>query len=161
MTLSICRIEDVTSELSLLREVSERVFSPEDLSDSVFFLALSPEVYWICVDDQKVGVLMIKPDATVGDVICDEPPTSSGSLFIVSVGFEKRGERERCLGVDIFDWLEESARSRGFHQIVSSFRRSNTALKTLHHDCGFHCAGERPDFYQFPVEDAVVAHHAL
>jgi [ribosomal protein S18]-alanine N-acetyltransferase len=64
--------------------------------------------------------------------------------------------RRRGLGTRLMGELMEQARAAGANQIFLEVRESNHAARSLYEKWAFEAAGRRKNYYQRPVEDAVI-----
>ena len=64
--------------------------------------------------------------------------------------------RRRGIGHALMNDLFDRARSLGLTRIFLEVRRSNTPAIAYYESHGFLCAGERRNFYNDPVEDALI-----
>lgn len=64
--------------------------------------------------------------------------------------------RGRGLGTQLLDSIVNEARHLGAASLTLEVRRSNIAARRLYAKSGFHEAGVRTNYYNQPVEDALV-----
>jgi [ribosomal protein S18]-alanine N-acetyltransferase len=64
--------------------------------------------------------------------------------------------RRRGLGTRLMGNLMERARAAGAEQIFLEVRESNHAARSLYEKWAFEAAGRRKNYYQKPVEDALI-----
>ena len=64
--------------------------------------------------------------------------------------------RRRGLGTRLMGELMERARAAGAEQVFLEVRESNRAARSLYEKWAFEAAGRRKNYYQKPVEDALI-----
>jgi [ribosomal protein S18]-alanine N-acetyltransferase len=64
--------------------------------------------------------------------------------------------RRRGLGTRLMGVLMERARAAGAEQVFLEVRESNHAARSLYEKWAFEAAGRRKNYYQKPVEDALI-----
>jgi ribosomal-protein-alanine N-acetyltransferase len=68
----------------------------------------------------------------------------------------RHSDRGRGIGSALVDTVLVEARERGAHEIFLEVRASNTGARTLYERSGFQDVGNRPGYYNDPVEDALI-----
>ena len=69
--------------------------------------------------------------------------------------------RRRGLGTRLMGELMQRARAAGAEQIFLEVRESNHAARSLYEKWAFEAAGRRKNYYQTPVEDALIYRFAF
>jgi ribosomal-protein-alanine N-acetyltransferase len=64
--------------------------------------------------------------------------------------------RGRGLGRALVTAVLRNAAGRGVRRATLEVRRSNTVAQQLYHSLGFRHAGTRPNYYERPMEDALI-----
>ena len=90
--------------------------------------------------------------AVVGYVFCREVAGESEILNLAVDPESRRGGVGRQLLTAALDWLVV----RGAQETFLEVRESNVAAIKLYEGAGFRAVGRRPDYYQRPVEDAIL-----
>jgi len=88
----------------------------------------------------------------VGYVFCREVAGESEILNLAVEPGLRRGGVGRQLLAAALDWLV----LRGAQETFLEVRESNVAAIRLYEGAGFRAVGRRPDYYQRPVEDAIL-----
>ena len=68
----------------------------------------------------------------------------------------QKNHRRKGYARQMLKYLMENARHRGVRRYTLEVRRSNEAAIALYEELGFKCEGVRPNFYEKPVEDALI-----
>lgn len=79
--------------------------------------------------------------------------SDEGEIPTIAVASDKRG----CgIGKLLLDAMLTEADTKGVKHVYLEVRKGNLAAQRLYEHCGFSCVGMRKNFYQKPVEDALV-----
>ena len=122
------------SGASMTSAWSEKDFSDAMASDLAVCLTAT-------VDDEIAGYMVMYHAADEGEI----PSVAVHSDY-----------RRRGIGHALMKELFAHARTLGLTRIFLEVRTSNEAAIALYKSHGFLCAGERKNFYNNPVEDALI-----
>jgi GNAT superfamily N-acetyltransferase len=149
MNIEIVRA-DVSTEAEALSELDQRIFSDADYFEPPDWRGY--EAFWIMVDGQVAGSIAFDLNAAANPEVVNPSPTC---MFIISIGLlpEFRG---RGIGDVAQRWEINYAKTHGFTRLVATCRASNEPSIRLHQKWGFVKTREIPDYYECPVEPAVV-----
>ncbi len=68
----------------------------------------------------------------------------------------KQDKRNAGIGFKVMDYLFSCGRNAGIMRFFLEVRKSNEAAIALYTKCGFRSVGIRKNFYEKPVEDAII-----
>ena len=140
-----CRLRPATAaDARAIAALERRVFSDPWSADSIRETIGMPWMFTQVAED-AVGAL-------VGYVFCREVAGESELLNLAVDPALRRGGVGGTLLSAALDWLT----ARGAHETFLEVRASNAAAIALYERAGFRAVGRRPDYYQRPVEDAIL-----
>lgn len=140
-----CRLRPATpADARAIAALERRVFSDPWSADSISETIAMPWMFTQVAEDQA-GEL-------VGYVFCREVAGESELLNLAVDPASRRGGVGNMLLTAAIDWLTD----RGARETFLEVRASNLAAITLYERAGFRAVGRRPDYYQRPVEDAIL-----
>ena len=140
-----CRLRPATAaDARGIAALERRVFSDPWSADSIRETIGMPWMFTQVAED-AAGTL-------VGYVFCREVAGESELLNLAVDPAQRRAGVGRILLDTALQWLV----ARGARETFLEVRASNAAAITLYERTGFRAVGRRPDYYQHPVEDAVL-----
>lgn len=140
-----CRLRPATSaDATTIARLEREVFSDPWSTESIRETIGMPWIFTHVAEDQ-VGTV-------VGYVFCREVAGESEILNLAVDPAIRRGGVGRVLLTAALEWLAV----RGATETFLEVRASNVAAIRLYEGAGFSAVGRRPDYYQRPVEDAVL-----
>ncbi len=153
MKVRIFRAE-LPGDAQLLSELDHKIFGQGDAFDPEDF-ELNSRCFFVSVDGNIVGSVMIEEHVTVGKDYDDCEKPDQGSFYIASIGFIPEWQG-KGIGSIVLGRLIELARKEGFMKMVANMRKSNLRSIALHEKFGFNNVSVVPNYYEDPVEDSVV-----
>ncbi|MDP3685370.1 MAG: GNAT family N-acetyltransferase [bacterium] len=153
VNLTTIRRVDVEEEGQLLVRLDEHIFLPADR----FLLEDWKDYECYVLEVESIGMIgscAVRRDSTLADDE-DEFVCASGTLFCGSIGVLPQYQRQG-FGLLLKAWTIAYAHSLKCVRVVSNMRESNGASIGLSSRFGFHVTRRIPDFYEDPVETAVV-----
>ena len=87
-------------------------------------------------------------------VLCGRIMADEAEILKLSVA---ENARKRGVGSQLLDFAINYCRSKGVKNCFLELRASNTAARKLYEKRGFFRVGSRKDYYEEPVEDAILA----
>ncbi len=140
-----CRLRPATAaDAGAIAALERRVFSDPWSADSIRETIGMPWMFTQVAED-PLGAL-------VGYVFCREVAGESELLNLAVDPVLRRGGVGGTLLGAALDWLT----ARGARETFLEVRASNGAAIALYERVGFRAVGRRPDYYQRPVEDAIL-----
>ncbi|MBW8772795.1 MAG: ribosomal protein S18-alanine N-acetyltransferase [Gemmatimonadetes bacterium] len=140
-----CRLRPATvADARAIAALERRVFSDPWSADSIRETIGMPWMFTQVAED-GAGTL-------VGYVFCREVAGESELLNLAVDPALRRGGVGSTLLAAALEWLTR----RGARETFLEVRASNDAAITLYERAGFRAVGRRPDYYQRPVEDAIL-----
>ena len=133
--------DDIPAILSLERACSTAAHWKELEYSLVFDPGATPRMLLVAEDEGVRGFIMVR---TLGP---------EWEIENVAVAPESRG---RGIGSALVSAVLERARLQLVDSIFLEVRASNAAARALYSRAGFEEAGQRPDYYSNPEEDAVL-----
>lgn len=121
--------------------------TPWNRQDFATYLEREEGLFLVAEEDEEIlgyiGVILVAPE---------------GDITNVSVREASRG---RGIGRSLVEVMLKSTRERGIHTLFLEVRKSNTPAIRLYSDEGFEQIGIRKNYYEAPVEDALIMRRAL
>jgi ribosomal-protein-alanine N-acetyltransferase len=140
-----CRLRPATAaDARAIADLERRVFSDPWSAESIRETIGMPWMFTQIAED-RAGAL-------AGYVFCREVAGESELLNLAVDPALRRGGVGRILLDAALQWLT----LRGAHETFLEVRESNAAAIALYERVGFRAVGRRPDYYQRPVEDAIL-----
>jgi ribosomal-protein-alanine N-acetyltransferase len=140
-----CRLRPATAaDARAIAALERQVFSDPWSAESIRETIGMPWMFTQVAEDAS--------GALAGYVFCREVAGESELLNLaVDPGLRRGGVGSALLAAAI-EWLT----TRGAHETFLEVRESNVAAIALYERVGFRAVGRRPDYYQRPVEDAIL-----
>jgi len=140
-----CRLRPATpADATPIARLERAVFSDPWSTESIRETIGMPWIFTHVAEDVE--------GAIVGYVFCREVAGESEILNLAVDPESRRGGVGRQLLTAALDWLVV----RGAQETFLEVRESNVAAIKLYEGAGFRAVGRRPDYYQRPVEDAIL-----
>lgn len=140
-----CRLRPATlADTSAIAAIERTVFSDPWSAESIRESIGMPWMFTLVAEDLEAKV--------VGYVFCREIAGES-ELLNLAVAPDLRREG---VGARLLDAALAWAGSRGARETFLEVRESNVSAITLYEREGFRAVGRRSDYYQDPVEDAIL-----
>ncbi|HTK55504.1 MAG TPA: ribosomal protein S18-alanine N-acetyltransferase [Gemmatimonadales bacterium] len=140
-----CRLRPATSaDARAIAALERQSFSDPWSAESIRESIAMPWMFTHVAEDPEGAVL--------GYVFCREIAGESELLNLAVAEGERRGGVGRALLATALAWAE----ARGARETFLEVRASNTAAIALYEKAGFRAVGRRADYYQRPVEDAIL-----
>lgn len=131
------------AELRALQAFDRKVFRKSDLFPAEYWKVCEP--YWLLIDGVKAGCCAFDKHTL----------HAKGTLYVTTTGILPRFQR-RGLGQLMKQWQIAYARRHGFTRIVTTTRKSNTAMIALNRKFNFKTVRTLPRYYAEPTEPALV-----
>ena len=140
-----CRLRPATpADAGAIAALERRSFSDPWSAESIRESIGMPWMFTHVAEDAR--------GAVAGYVFCREIAGESELLNLAVAEGARRGGVGRELLAAALAWAE----ARGARETFLEVRASNAAAIALYEKAGFRAVGRRPDYYQRPVEDAIL-----
>ncbi len=131
-------LDDIAAVAAIERECFSMPWSENSFEDS---LRREDTVFLVCEDTEVMGYVGMYLSFEEGE--------------ITNVAVAQAYRRQGC-GARLMEAIQEEARRRDAQSIVLEVRVSNASAIGLYKRNGFEEIGIRKNFYQYPVEDAII-----
>ena len=124
-----------------------------DIEKASFSMPWSPQGFKDAMDMERNILLVAQEGDYILGYVCTYVVLDEGELTNIAVRPDSRG---RGIGRMLMEELLKKAVDAGVKTIVLEARVSNTAAIKLYEQMGFRKLGIRKNFYEQPVEDALI-----
>ncbi len=105
------------------------------------------------IDNDLARTLVLLDDKKVIGFVNVRHILSEGDITNIAVSNQYRGKK---LGLMLMDKLIELAKSEGIERYMLEVRKSNNVAINFYEKIGFVKVGERKNYYNNPIEDAIL-----
>jgi ribosomal-protein-alanine N-acetyltransferase len=145
LTITPLRAGDIAAVLELEADTLS-AWSREHLEDEV----QQPAGFQFIARDEASGELLA--------VLCGRIMADEAEILKLSVAAKAQ---RKGVGFQLLDFAVNFCRAKGVRNCFLELRASNTAARSLYAKRGFVRVGSRKDYYDKPVEDAILMQLAL
>lgn len=131
------------ADLRALQSFDKKVFPKSDVFPADYWKQCEP--YWLLIEGVKAGCCAFDSNTL----------HAKGTLYVSTTGILPRFQG-KALGQLMKQWQIAYARRHGFTRIVTTTRKSNTAMIALNRKFHFKTVRTIPRYYAEPTESALV-----
>ena len=123
------------------------------LEEACFSDALTPEMLLRQIESDSHIVLCATEDGTVLGYVSCQYVLDEGYIGSVAVG---ETYRRRGTALALLTALAERAKEKELSFLTLEVRESNHPARALYEKCGYETVGKRKNYYEKPIEDAIL-----